>query len=45
MSSQKYNLIIDDVACGGMGVEEWKKVLKDYEVLYVGVFSPLNILE
>ncbi|MEZ5315474.1 MAG: AAA family ATPase [Chlamydiales bacterium] len=45
LTSQHYNLIIDDVAFGTVEVEEWKQVLKDYNVLYVGVVTPLGILE
>lgn len=43
--SQHYNLIIDDVAFGAIEVEEWKQALKNYSVLYVGVLTPLEILE
>ena len=43
--SQDYNLIIDDVAFGAIEVEEWKQILKGYSVLYVGVLTPLEILE
>lgn len=45
LASQQYNLIIDDVAFGAIDVDEWKKALKDYKVLYVGVTTPLEILE
>lgn len=45
LASQHYNLIIDDVAFGAIEVEEWRQVLKDYNVLYVGVITPLHILE
>lgn len=45
LASQNYNLVIDDVAFGAIQVEEWKVALKDYDVLYVGVVTPLNILE
>jgi chloramphenicol 3-O phosphotransferase len=45
LASQHYNLIIDDVAFGAVEVEEWKQILKDYKVLYVGVVAPLEILE
>jgi chloramphenicol 3-O phosphotransferase len=45
LASQGYNLIIDDVAFGAIEVEEWKKILKHYPVLYVGVTTPLAILE
>ncbi|MBX7067528.1 MAG: AAA family ATPase [Parachlamydiales bacterium] len=43
--SQKYNLIIDDIAFGAIEVEEWKQALKGHDVLYVGVMTPLDILE
>ncbi len=45
LASQMYNLIIDDVAFGAIQVEEWREVFKDYKVLYVGVITPLHILE
>jgi Chloramphenicol 3-O-phosphotransferase len=45
LASQNYNLIIDDVAFGAIEVDEWKQVLKRYKVLYVGVVTPLEILE
>lgn len=45
LASQQYNLIIDDVAFGAVEVEEWKQVLKGYSVLYVGVVTPLDVLE
>lgn len=45
LASQNYHLIIDDVAFGAIEVEEWKKTLKNYKVIYVGVTAPLEILE
>lgn len=45
LASQHYNLIIDDVAFGAIEVEEWKEALIIYQVLYVGVTTPLEILE
>ena len=45
LASQNYNLIIDDVAFGTVEVEEWKETLENYKVLYVGVVTPLDILE
>ncbi len=45
LASQKYNLIIDDVAFGAIDVEEWRQTLKDFKVLYVGVVTPLEVLE
>jgi chloramphenicol 3-O phosphotransferase len=43
--SQGYHLIIDDVAFGADEVGEWRQVLKDKCVLYVGVTTPLEVLE
>jgi chloramphenicol 3-O phosphotransferase len=45
LASQHYNLIIDDIAFGALEVEDWKQTLKNYPALYVGVITPLNILE
>lgn len=45
LASQDYHLIIDDVAFGAIQVDEWKRALKGYKVLYVGVTTPLAILE
>ena len=45
LASQNYYLIIDDIAFGTIEVDEWKQALKDYNVLYVGVVTPLNVLE
>jgi len=38
-------LIVDDVGFGKPEVDRWKKLLKDYQVLYVGLFASLEILE
>jgi chloramphenicol 3-O phosphotransferase len=45
LASQGYHLIIDDVAFDPIEVEEWKELLKGYHTLYVGVLTPLDILE
>jgi chloramphenicol 3-O phosphotransferase len=45
LASQNFNLIIDDVALSGAEVEEWKQLLKNYDVLYVGIVTPLEVLE
>lgn len=45
LAAQKYNLIIDDVSFGTVQVDEWKDALKNFNVLYVGVTTPLHILE
>ncbi|MCP5470389.1 MAG: chloramphenicol phosphotransferase [Chlamydiales bacterium] len=43
--AKKFDLIIDDVSFGAVQVNEWKRVLKDFDTLYVGVIAPLEILE
>ncbi len=45
LAAHGYNLIIDDVAFGAIEVEEWKSALKNYDVLYVGITTPLEVLE
>jgi len=40
LASQKYNLIIDDVSFGAVEVDEWKEVLKNFNVLYGGGDQP-----
>jgi chloramphenicol 3-O phosphotransferase len=38
-------IIIDDVSFGKQQLDEWKKILKDFRVLWVGVNAPLAVLE
>jgi chloramphenicol 3-O phosphotransferase len=38
-------IIIDDVAFGKEDVDKWKSALKDYNVLWIGIHTPLPILE
>lgn len=45
LASQNYNLIIDDVSIGIIQVEEWRQTLKDFDIVYIGVITPLPILE
>ena len=45
LAKQGYHIIIDDVAFGAVEVEQWKRALRGYNVLYVGVITPLEILE
>ena len=33
------------MAFGAIEIEEWKKALKNYHVIYVGVITPLEVLE
>lgn len=40
-----HHLIIDDVSFGKKQVDEWKELLKDFSVLWIGVNAPLSILE
>lgn len=39
------NLIIDDVSFGKEGVQEWRNALQEFNVLWVGVTAPLEIIE
>lgn len=38
-------IIIDDVAFGKQDVDSWRSALKDYNVLWIGIYTPLPILE
>ena len=40
-----HHFIIDDVSFGKKQVDEWKELLKDFSVLWIGVNAPLSILE
>ncbi len=40
-----HNLVIDDVSFGKQQVNKWKKALKDFQVLWLGINAPLAILE
>lgn len=39
------HIIVDDVSFGKEEVDEWKKLLRDFNVLWIGVNAPLSILE
>ena len=45
MARSGHYVIIDDVSFGKSQVDLWKKVLKDYRVLWVGITAPLTFLE
>lgn len=45
LAKMGHHLIIDDVSFGKKQVDEWKKLLKDFTVLWIGVNAPLPILE
>lgn len=45
MAEMGHSVIIDDVSFGKSQVDEWKKALDGYKVLWIGIKAPLNILE
>ena len=38
-------IVVDEVAFGNTDIQRWKEYLKDFTVLWIGVFAPLPILE
>ena len=44
MAGQGNNLIVDDVMMGGTGAD-YAEVLAGFEVFWIGVFAPLDVLE
>lgn len=45
LAKMGHYIIIDDVAFGKKEVDEWRKALKDYKVLWIGMKTPLQVLE
>ncbi|MBM3183887.1 MAG: GNAT family N-acetyltransferase [Chlamydiae bacterium] len=45
LAKMGHHLIIDDVSFGKKQVDEWKALLKDFTVLWIGVNAPLPVLE
>ncbi len=45
LAKMGHHIIIDDVSFGKEQVDEWKKALKHFQVLWVGVNAPLSVLE
>lgn len=45
LAKMGHHLVIDDVSFGKRQVDEWKALLKNFKVLWVGVNAPLSILE
>jgi chloramphenicol 3-O phosphotransferase len=45
MARMGHHVIVDDVSFGKCDVDEWRKALKDYKVLWVGIKAPLSVLE
>jgi len=45
LAKMGHHLIIDDVSFGKKQVDEWRELLRDFAVLWVGVNAPLPALE
>jgi chloramphenicol 3-O phosphotransferase len=45
MAKIGHYIIIDDVSFGKCQVDTWREVLKDFNVLWIGINAPLDILE
>jgi hypothetical protein len=45
LAKKGHHLIVDDVSFGKKQVDEWKELLKNFQVLWVGVNAPLDVLE
>lgn len=45
LAKMGHHIVIDDVSFGKLELDEWKKTLKDFRVLWVGVNAPLSVLE
>lgn len=44
LATRGFNLIIDDVSFGKDQVDRWRKLLADYQVVWVGLTAPEQIL-
>lgn len=45
LAKSNYSIIIDDVSIGKKEVDAWHNALKKFQVLWVGLTAPLNVLE
>ena len=45
LAKMGHHILIDDVSFGKKQFDEWKKILKDFRVLLVGINAPLTVLE
>lgn len=45
LAKMGHHIVIDNVSFGKQQLDEWKKSLKDFRVLWVGVNAPLSVLE
>lgn len=45
LAKMGHRIVIDDVSFGKQQLDEWKKTLEEFQVLWVGVNAPLDVLE
>jgi chloramphenicol 3-O phosphotransferase len=45
LAKLEHYIIIDDVAFGKQDVDKWRSALKSYNVLWIGIHTPLPVLE
>lgn len=45
LAQSGHSIIIDDVSFGKQQVDQWKTILRNFNVLWVGVTAPIDILE
>ena len=45
LAQKGHSIIIDDVSFGQEQIDEWKKLLRDFHVLWIGVNAPLDVIE
>lgn len=45
LAKMGHRIIIDDVSFGKQQLDEWKKTLKNFRILWVGINAPLLVLE
>lgn len=45
LAKMGHYIIIDDVAFGSLDVDPWREVLQDFKVLWIGIHTPLELLE
>lgn len=45
LAKMGHHIVIDDVSFGKQQLDEWKKTLEGFRVLWIGVNAPLDVLE
>jgi len=45
MAKLEHYIIIDDVSIDKCQMDSWRECLKDFNVLWIGINAPLNVLE